>query len=72
MQRGSLIFYEMNILKAEAAKLGKIRPHAFMSASLKTQRLKGVRTRAPACALAVTFGDEGRFSSALLQWPDGQ
>lgn len=43
-----------------------------MPASLKRRRLKDRRTRALACTLGVTFGDEGHFSSALLQWPDGQ
>lgn len=46
MRTASLIFYELNILKSEAAKVGKIRARAFMAVSLKTQRLAG---RAPAC-----------------------
>lgn len=70
MHTASLIFYEMNILKAEAAKVGKIRAHAFMAVSLKTQRLQHGRRRA---TLAVTFlCNEGRFSSAPLRRPDGQ
>lgn len=60
----------LNLLKAEAATLGEIGARTFLSASLKAQRLKDGCT--PACTLAVTFGDEGRFSSALLQRPDGQ